>query len=137
MLPSHYRISIKALIYNEKGNFLLCQEKSGVRDFPWWWLDHGESPEECLRREIHEEMWLKVTYIAPQPIHFLTAHKPTSQTRPRTANVLYEVRVEDVDFTPSDECVGIDFFNPKTCPENALVNVHEFITNTQDLSPHI
>jgi hypothetical protein len=56
-------------------------------------------------------MWLEVTYIDKNPKYFITAHKPESKTRPWLANVFYEVKVKNFEFTPSDKCVEIGFFD--------------------------
>ncbi len=68
-----YRVSIKALVFNEtRDKFLICQEESGLWDFPGGGLDYGTTPQEDLPREIEEEMGLPVTSIAPYPSYFVT-----------------------------------------------------------------
>lgn len=125
---SWYRISAKALIYNEKWEFLLAKEESGVWDFPGGGLDHGETSENCIKRELQEEMGLEVVNISKNPKYFLTAHKPKSKTRPWIANVFYEVQLKDLDFTPSDECVEIAFFDKNSIKNIKVIeNVTEFI----------
>ncbi len=121
-----YRISAKALIYNEKWEFLLCKEDNWVWDIPGWWLDHWENPISCIKRELKEEMWLVVTHIDTKPQYFITAHKPQSKTRPWIANICYKVKVKNLDFTPSKECVEIWFFSPEKIKEiEAIINVVE------------
>lgn len=46
-------------------------------------------------------MGLTVTKISEKPVCFLTAE---SLTKKPIANIFYEVAVEDLNFTPSDEC---------------------------------
>lgn len=122
-----YRISVKALIYNSNGKILLMKEKSWVWDFPGGWLDHWENPIEWLKRELHEEMWLKSIDIQSQPSAFITTHKPRSKSRPWIANVFYETKVENFDFTASDECVEIWFFDKQTIKSiNTLPNVEDY-----------
>ena len=122
-----YRISAKALIYNEKWEFLLCKEDNGVWDFPGGGLDHGEKPDVCIKRELQEEMGLEVIEISKTPKYFVTAHKPESKSRPWIANIFYEVKVKNLDFTPSDECVEIWFFDKNSVKNiNWLANVKEF-----------
>ena len=106
-----YRISVKALISNEEWKVLLCKESSWKWDFPWGWLDHWENSIICLERELKEEMWLESTFISQNPKYFITAHKPESKTRPWIANIFYEVKVKNLDFISSDECVEIWFFS--------------------------
>jgi 8-oxo-dGTP diphosphatase len=123
-----YRISVKALIYNEKWEFLLTKEDTWVWDIPGWWLDHWEYYDICIKRELEEEMWLEVTWIDKNPKYFITAHKPESKTRPWLANVFYEVKVKDLNFIPSNECIEIGFFNLDHIEGmNTIVNVKEFI----------
>ncbi len=123
-----YRISAKALIYNEKGEFLLAKEDNWVWDIPGGWLDHWENPQNCIKRELQEEMWLEVVDISENPKYFLTAHKAKSKTRPWIANVFYEVKVKNLDFTPSDECIEIGFFDKNTIKNISVIeNVEEFI----------
>jgi len=123
-----YRISVKALIYNEKWEFLLAKENNWTWDIPGWWLDHWENFDVCIKRELQEEMWLEVVWIDKNPKYFITAHKPESKTRPWLANVFYEVKVKDLNFRPSDECVEIWFFNIDNINNiNTIVNVKEFV----------
>ncbi|MFA5917699.1 MAG: NUDIX hydrolase [Candidatus Gracilibacteria bacterium] len=121
-----YRISVKALIYNKSGEFLLCKEDNGVWDIPGGGLDHGEDPINCITRELKEEMGLEVVFINKTPKYFVTANKPESKTRPWIANICYEVKVKDLNYNTSKECVEIGFFSPeKVNTINAIVNVIE------------
>lgn len=67
-----YRVSIKALVLDEEGRFLLCREDVGKWELPGGGLDHGESPRDGIIREIKEEMGLEVTSVAEHPSYFLT-----------------------------------------------------------------
>jgi len=51
-----YRLSIKALILNEEGRFLLCRENIGQWELPGGGLEFGESPRDGIVREMKEEM---------------------------------------------------------------------------------
>lgn len=112
--PCHYRISIKALIFDEtREKFLVVQEENGTWELPGGGLDFGETPEECLRREIKEEMDLEVTHIAKQPSYAFTFEKHKNTNYPGwKANIMYEARLKDLNFTPSDECARIEFVTP-------------------------
>lgn len=121
-----YRISAKALIYNDEWKFLLCKEDNGTWDLPGGGLDHGEYVLDCITRELHEEMGIDVVTIDPIPKVFIATHKPESKSRPWISNICYEVKVKDFEFTPSDECVEIGFFFPEEVSNlNAIVNVQE------------
>ena len=105
-----YRISIKALILNEERNkFLITKEDNGEWELPGGGLDWGISPQEDLPREIMEEMGLKVVCVAKNPSYFLTDLTRTKKIW--IANVLFETEVENLNFTPSDECIDIKFVN--------------------------
>jgi ADP-ribose pyrophosphatase YjhB (NUDIX family) len=74
-LSSNYRVSVKALISNPRGQILLVKED----DDPWWGLpgggmEHGETIEQALRREIREEMGVEVAELAKHPTFAWTFH---------------------------------------------------------------
>jgi len=50
-----YRVSIKAIIRNKKGEVLLVKEGSDSWSLPGGGMDHGEPFEEALAREMYEE----------------------------------------------------------------------------------
>ena len=60
---------------------ILCTQRSESMSLPLKWefpggkINDGESPEECLKRELHEELGIEVTIGAPLPIS--TYHYPT------------------------------------------------------------
>ncbi len=103
-----YRVSVKALVLNEtRDKFLICEEESGFWDLPGGGLDFGMTPQEDLPREIQEEMGLPVTKIADYPSYFVTEKKIRKEEW--KACVLYETELAHLDFTPSEECIGIRF----------------------------
>lgn len=104
----YYRVSVKALILNEtRDKFLICEEENGVWELPEGGLDWGATPQEDLPREISEEMGLKVLWVADNPSYFITSQ--TLIRKQWIVNVLYETELENLNFTPSDECVNIKF----------------------------
>ncbi|MBP9836370.1 MAG: NUDIX hydrolase [Candidatus Pacebacteria bacterium] len=106
-----YRVSVKALVLNEtKDKFLLCKEEGGRWELPGGGLDWDITPQEDLPRELMEEMGLKAVYIANNPSYFITG-RSTNHPEIRIANVLYETKLEHLNFTPSDECIEIRFVN--------------------------
>ena len=106
-----YRVSIKALILNEtRDKFLVCKEEDGRWELPGGGLDWDMSPQEDLPRELLEEMGLRATYIADNPCYFITG-RSTNHAEIRIANVLFETKLEHLNFTPSDECIEVKFID--------------------------
>lgn len=129
-----YRVSAKALILNEeRDKFLIMQESNGQWDLPGGGLDWGTSPQEDVEREIVEELSLKVLSVSGKPSYFYTNPKPRKSDPERfiwCAYVLYEVELENLDFTPSDECVAIRFVDKENLPQE---NVHLQVSNLADV----
>lgn len=69
-------------------------------------IDHGEDPQEALRREIYEETDLEVLSVSDVPLYF-----DPFQTKNgiRRANVYYKVVLKNLDFTPSPECLELRY----------------------------
>ena len=122
-----YRVSAKALILDKNKKILLMKEERWW-DLPWWWLEYWETPQECIKRELLEEMWINVKYIEENPSYFVTAKKDNWIW---IANVIYETQI-DIDILtnckPSDECLEIKFFNVNEAQNERLFpNVSNFI----------
>ncbi len=114
-----YRISVKALVLSEsRDKFLIIKEDDGRWDLPGGGLDWGVTPHEDLSREISEEMGVTVTWIAEHPSYFLTCQN--SKNEFWMANVLYETKLESLDFIPSKECTEVRFVNGEEIKELEL-----------------
>ena len=129
-----YRISAKALILNEDKKFLLVKEEKWW-ELPWWWLEYWESPQEWIKRELNEEMWINVISVEENPSYFITAQKDNWVW---IANVIYETQVninEIYDFKPSDECLEVRFFHANEAQNEKLFpNVRKFIKHFNPLN---
>lgn len=127
-LPStFYRVSIKALVLSEdRKKFLVVSEDNGYWELPGGGLDFPETPEDGLRREVKEEMGLTITEVAKQPSYVLIGENMKGV---KSMNIVYEVKVKDLNFTPSDECLEIKFISPDEIDTiNAFRNVKELAT---------
>lgn len=115
-MDCQYRISIKGLVLDEtRTKFLLTLEESGEWELPGGGLDYGETPDDCLRREIREEAGLEVSWVAAQPSYFFTFERnaPTKYAAGWRSNLVYEARLKNLAFTPSDECLELKFVSPE------------------------
>ncbi|TSC82296.1 MAG: NUDIX hydrolase [Parcubacteria group bacterium Gr01-1014_20] len=119
-----YRVSIKGLILDETGKkFAVILEDNGLWELPGGGLDWGESIETCLKREIYEEMGLEVTEVNPTPLYYLTGQNMKGRW---TFNLVFETRVKDFNFTPSEECRELRFISPEEVDSiNAFRTVKE------------
>ena len=122
-----YRISAKALILDENKRFLLVREEKWW-ELPGWGLEYWENPQEWIKRELYEEMWINVINVKVNPSYFITAKKDNWV---RIANIIYdtEVNIDEIfNFKPSDECLETRFFDVNEAKnENLFPNVMEFI----------
>lgn len=117
----YYRVSIKALILDEaRTKFLVAKEDNGLWGLPGGGWDWGETYEDCLRRELHEEMGLIITSVKKTPSYLVPGHM-NKKKEIWITNVLFEVTVADLNFTPSNECTAIMFVAPE--------DVHTMDTN--------
>ncbi|GAB0174822.1 MAG: hypothetical protein HHAS10_07010 [Candidatus Altimarinota bacterium] len=124
--PCFYRLSVKALIHNSDGKFLLIKEENGLWELPGGGLDYGEELQECLRREIYEEMGLETVKIASEPCYFYTSTNLSKSKH--IVNALYETSVKNLEFTPSEECVEIGFFTLQEASTlDTYPNIKEFL----------
>ncbi len=108
--PCFYRLSIKALVLNEtRDKFLIALEENGWWDLPGGGLEWGGTPQADLPREISEEMGLKTVWVADCPSYFFTDKKENNSRW--FAYLLYETKLENLSFKPSDECTEVKFVN--------------------------
>ena len=115
-LESFYRTSVKALIRNSEGKILLSKEENGYYDFLGGGLDHGESLQIGLKREVKEETDLEVINISNTPSYFVTFYSKAKNTW--AAIVLLRCELENFNFNPSDECIALEFFTPQEIIDN-------------------
>lgn len=111
--PCYYRVSVKALVFDKQGRILLCRENSGDWDLLGGGIDHDEDPIDCLRREIKEEAGVEINKISEHPVYFLTFYTEKDSNKYYKANVIYEVELNNINFTPTEECQEIKFFTPE------------------------
>jgi 8-oxo-dGTP diphosphatase len=64
-----YRVSVKALVFDRDGRLLVVQEPDGLWEVPGGGWEHGESFEECLARELAEEVGAQLLGVDLATLH--------------------------------------------------------------------
>lgn len=122
----YYRISVKGIVVDKAGRFLLAKEDNGKWEFLGGGLDHGEDPIVALRREVKEETGLEITSVSDSPKYFITTQRDGRDTF--IANVIYQITLKDLNFTPSDECQELRYFTVEEASKLDLFsNVRKFL----------
>lgn len=125
-----YRISIKGLVRNEKGEVLVVKEAGRTWwDLPGGGMDHDESIKTALAREMAEEVNLTGDFsykvIAVDDPGFLN-HANVWQVR-----LIFEVIPENTQFTPGADADEIRFINPdelKASLHTAERSIYDYVS---------
>lgn len=129
----YYRTSIKALVLDDEKRFLLIKEASGKWELPGGGLEFGETPHDCLHREVKEEMGLEIIFVSDRPSYFISLlHDKFGWI----TNTLYEARFKNFEFTPSDECVELRFFEKSEALRENLSDNVSILLNQFDPANH-
>lgn len=113
-----YRVSLKAVIRNERGEVLL--NKEGEMDswsLPGGGWDHGETEHEALARELHEEVGYKGAFAAEPratQVFWLESRKAWLLW------IVYDVKTEHMNFSVGEESTEIAFMSTRTLGEQAI-----------------
>lgn len=67
---NYYRVSVKALVFDEHQRLLVFKDKHGEWEIPGGGMDHAEDYRACLRRELAEEMNAEVKNIGPLALFY-------------------------------------------------------------------
>jgi 8-oxo-dGTP diphosphatase len=121
-----YRVSAKALIFDKSGKrFAVILEDNGWWELPGGGLDWGESVEECITREVKEEMGLTVIEVAKDPCYYMIGKNMSDEP---SLNLVFETKVKDYNFIPSIECMEMKFISiDEVDTINAYRNVKELV----------
>ena len=107
-----YRISLKALIYNDAGQILVVKEINRMYwDLPGGGMDFGETSESSLKRELYEE----VGYKGGLRYQLFDASDEMYIERINANQICFYFRVwpENFDFIPGEEGDEVMFIKPE------------------------
>lgn len=110
-----YRVAVKALIKNDKGQILMVKENSDTWDLPGGGLDHGEEPLEGVKRELLEELGVNdVTIGKPMLVKtFWLEHKQAWLMW-----IVYDVELHNDHFSFGEGVTAIEYLDPATLSQS-------------------
>ena len=110
-----YRVSLKAVIRNEKNEVLVCKEgSSDTWSLPGGGWDHGETEYEALARELKEEVNYDGKFNA-RP--FATSIFWLESKQAWLLWIVYDVTTESMDFSSAQDTTEVAFIDPATLSE--------------------
>lgn len=109
-----YRVTVKGLYVKDDKILLLKESKnrSGKWELPGGGLEFGEDIKNTLKREIEEEAGMKVKEISEKPLYVWTWRYENRRNMDWFYSLVlaYRIEIENLEFTPSDECEEIGLF---------------------------
>lgn len=96
---TYYRVSIKALIFDDKQRLLVFVDKNGEWEIPGGGWDHDEDYKACLARELAEEADAKVEAVGPLAFFY----RGEAQLGHPKVNLAFRVTLAAGDLTPKDD----------------------------------
>ena len=95
-----FEVSVKALVYDKEGRLLFAKDTNGIWDLPGGRIDTHETTEQCLRREVREELGVEIRKIHPMPKF---AEVIDYNNHERRVVIGFIVDLESSEFGPSEE----------------------------------
>lgn len=119
-----YRISIKSLIQNEKGEVLVVKEAGrSYWDLPGGGMDHGENLKSAIAREMKEEVNLEGDFT----YKILTVDEPElAKHNFWQVRLIYALKPEQMRFSAGEDGDKIAFISPDTF-KNSTSSVEQCI----------
>lgn len=105
-----FRLSINAIILNEKGEVLVVKESGRSEwDMPGGGMDHGENLKQALARELHEEVSMTGDFL----YRIIAAEEPAFLERLGLwqMRLVFAVIPENMMFAPGEDGDEVQFIN--------------------------
>ena len=104
--PQCFHVTVKGLVFDERGAVLFLKERGGDYDLPGGRLEHGETFVEGLERECREEMGVGCRIIDEMPRFLWTAADKNGIWR---LMLCFAIELAGFEFIETEECVGYEF----------------------------
>lgn len=108
------QVGIKGLVFNDEGKLLLVQEANGRWELPGGRIEHGETFEGTLKREVKEEMGVECEVLDKQP--YWAWHHQMDDGRWKIL-LGFRTKLASLNFIKTDECVDSAFFSKQELVE--------------------
>ena len=106
MDPQCFHVTVKGLVFDDRGAVLFLKERGGDFDLPGGRLEHGETLEQCLVRECREEMGVGCRVLDRLPRFLWTAADKNGIWR---LMLCFAMEIDGREFIETEECVGYEF----------------------------
>lgn len=105
-----YRVSLKALIQNDKGEVLSVKEGETQWSLPGGGIEHGETAHEALARELYEEVLIDTSF-TEEIIAMETNYLPEKEAW--LMWVVYRVKVESLNPGRGLDAIDVTWLKPE------------------------
>ena len=128
---SLYRISLKCLVVNDKGEVLVVRENGrGSWDLPGGGMDHGEDIQSAITRELNEEL----SYTGSFSYEILKADNPAKLLTRDVwqMKLIFKVTLDSLAISPgedAEEAVFIDAADLKDSPHLPEQAIYRYMQN--------
>lgn len=102
LVATFYRVSLKAIIFDEQRRLLVYQNAEDEWEMPGGGWEQGESAEDCLRRELKEEVNATVTEVG----NVLSVYSLFHSGGNWKLCIAYEVKIADGALVPDGDEVA-------------------------------
>jgi len=115
---TYYRISLKAIIRNDKNDVLVSRERGRTAwSLPGGGWDHAETDIECLRRELLEEVNYEGNFIV-KPIGVKKQYLTTKEAW--LVWIVYEVETDNMNFSNGVDGEELKFVDPAIFKDSSV-----------------
>jgi len=103
-----YRVSIKGLVFDKENRLMFLKEENGLWDLPGGSMEHGETFQQTLVREIKEEMGVECEIIDKEPVAIWSG-----ESKPGTFRIWIAFRIKLLtnNFVKSNEYADYQFLD--------------------------